>query len=80
MKEGALEAQYYEIRLEGELGKRWEDWFGGMQISHPEENQTLLAGWLPDQAALHGVLFKVRDLRLVLISVIRIDRPVPGEK
>jgi hypothetical protein len=66
---------HYEIRLEGVLDQRWTDWFEGLQITC-EDDQTLISGPLPDQPALHGVLVKVRDLGLCLISVRRLS---PGE-
>lgn len=62
----------YEIRIDGVLDDRWADWFGGLQISH-DGSQTLIFGLLPDQPALHGVLAKIRDLGLSLVSVRRLD-------
>lgn len=62
----------YEIRVEGVLGTHWTAWFGGLQVSS-EGSQTVISGPLPDQPALHGVLVKVRDLGLNLISVLRLD-------
>jgi hypothetical protein len=62
----------YEIRVEGVLGKRWTAWFGGLQISS-DGGQTVIYGWLPDQPALHGLLIKIGDLGLSLISVRRLD-------
>lgn len=68
----------YEIRVEGILGQRWTAWFEGLQLSS-DGSQTVLCGWLPDQPALHGVLDKVRDLGLSLISVRRLERiTAPG--
>lgn len=61
--------EYYEIRIKGHLGERWSDWFAGLDLTHVEEDETLLAGLLPDQAALHGLLERIRDLNLTLISV-----------
>jgi hypothetical protein len=63
----------YEIRVEGVLDGRWSAWFEGLQLSHDEPDQTTIAGPVADQAALHGLLAKVRDLALPLISVRRID-------
>ena len=60
---------YYEIRLQGQLEARWEAWFDGLAISLDEDGNTLLSGPLADQAALHGLLKKVRDLGLPLLSV-----------
>ena len=60
----------YEIRVDGVLDDRWADWFGGLQVSS-EGTQTVIVGVLADQPALHGVLAKIRDLGLCLISVRR---------
>lgn len=62
----------YEIRVEGYLPAHWEDWFEGLDISQ-EGNETLLTGPVADQAALYGLLKKVRDLGLVLVSVKKIN-------
>lgn len=62
----------YEIRVDGILDERWADWFGGLQVSS-DGTQTVIAGLLPDQAALHGLLARVRDLGLSLISVRQLD-------
>ena len=59
----------YRIRLKGQLDVRWTDWFGGMAVDLTEEGDTLLTGPVADQAALHGLLRKVRDLGIPLISV-----------
>jgi hypothetical protein len=65
----------YEIRIKGHLGSQWTDWFGGMAITLEDNGDTLLTGWVVDQAALHGLLRKVRDLGMPLISAIRIKPP-----
>jgi len=62
----------YEIRVAGVLDARWADWFDGLQISG-REDETIICGLLADQAALHGLLVKVRDLGLCLICVRRLD-------
>ncbi len=59
----------YEIRIKGHLGPQWTDWFEGLTITLEEVGNTLLTGPVVDQAALHGLLRKVRDLGLPLISV-----------
>jgi hypothetical protein len=61
--------EYYEIRIKGHLDPCWSDWFAGLQLTHLEGRETLLSGPLPDQAALHGLLERIRDLNLTLISV-----------
>ena len=61
--------EYYEIKIRGHLDPRWSDWFAGLKLTHLEGDGTLLSGPLPDQAALHGLLERVRDLNLRLISV-----------
>jgi hypothetical protein len=61
--------QHYEIRLKGHLDSQWTEWFGGLTITLEEDGTTLLSGPVADQAALHGLLKKVRDLGLPLISV-----------
>jgi hypothetical protein len=69
----------YEIRVGGVLDDRWADWFGGLQISS-DGTQTVIAGLLPDQSALHGLLARVRDLGLCLISVRQLDAGDPGDQ
>ncbi len=59
----------YEIRIRGHLDMRWADWFEGLTITLEENGNTLLSGPLADQAALHGILKKVRNLGLTLVSV-----------
>ena len=61
----------YEIRLKGHLDARWTDRFEGMSFTHESDGTTILSGLVVDQAALHGLLRKVRDLSLPLISVIQ---------
>lgn len=68
--------QIYQIRLKGHLGRQWTDWFDGMAITLEDYGDTLLTGPVADQAALHGLLKKVRDLGVPLISVI----PVPSHE
>ena len=61
----------YRIKVKGHLDRRWTEWFGGLTITLEDNGETLLTGPVEDQAALHGLLRKVRDLGLPLISVTR---------
>ncbi len=63
------EAGRYEIRLRGHLETRWAAWFDGMTLRHERDGSTVLSGPVVDQAALHGLLQKVRDIGLPLVSV-----------
>ncbi|MFN2224292.1 MAG: hypothetical protein PVJ75_06865 [Chloroflexota bacterium] len=66
-------ATRYEIRVEGHLSDSWSSWFEGMAIEPQEGGETILSGPLVDEAALHGVLMKIRDLGLPLIQVTRVS-------
>ena len=66
----------YQIRIQGHLGREWTDWFGGLTITPEDNGDTLLTGPVVDQAALHGLLKKVRDLGMPLVSV---NRGKPGQ-
>jgi hypothetical protein len=68
----------YQIRIKGHLGREWTNWFGGMTITLEDEGDTLLTGPVVDQAALHGLLRKVRDLGMPLLSVTRVNPSQPG--
>ncbi len=75
---------FYQIRLRGHLSHAWEEWFEGLTITLEDNGETLLAGPVIDQAALHGLLRKVRDLGMPLVSVNRDESsgvgPVRSEK
>ena len=64
--------EQYQIRVKGHLGEQWQSWFDGLTITNVEQGEAILSGSLPDQAALHGVLEKIRDLGLPLLEVRRI--------
>ena len=64
----------YQIRVKGHLGSQWKDWFGGLTVTLEDNGETLLTGPVEDQAALHGLLRKVRDLGIPLVSVVRVDQ------
>jgi hypothetical protein len=66
----------YQIRLKGHLGHQWSDWFGGLTITLSDNGDTLLTGLVVDQAALYGLLKKVRDLGMPLVSVSPVE---PGQ-
>jgi hypothetical protein len=66
---------YYELRVEGHLDEYWSTWFGGMALIREDDGTTTLRGLVTDQAALHGLLAKVRDIGTTLISVEVIDAP-----
>ena len=66
----------YEIRIKGHLDDRWVGWFGGLTLTREDNGETLLTGPVVDQAALHGLLRKVRDLGVPLLSVTRVK---PGQ-
>ncbi len=66
------EPERYEIRIKGHLDDKWADWFEGLTITREDNGETLLTGPVVDQAALHGVLRKVRDVGIPLLSVTRV--------
>ena len=73
------EAGRYEIRLRGQLDAHWTTWFDGLAVSHESDGTTVISGSIADQAALHGLLQRVRDLGLPLVSVQRVDIDQPDQ-
>ena len=69
LKTDSAQPLVYQIRIKGHLGHQWTDWFEGLTITLEEDGDTLLTGPVVDQAALHGLLKKVRDLGMPLVSV-----------
>lgn len=67
------QATYYEIRVQGQLDSNWNEWFDGLEVTPQENGETLIAGPVPDQALLQGILTKVFNLRLPLVSLKRIQ-------
>lgn len=66
---------HYELTVQGHLDERWSSWFGGLTLVHQDNGTTSLRGAVTDQAELHGLLAKVRDLGATLISVTPVDPP-----
>mgnify|MGYP001821003301 CR=1 FL=1 len=66
--------QLYRIRVKGHLNSHWTGWFEGLTISHQDDGTTLLSGVIVDQPALHGLINKIRDLGLPLLSVARVGK------
>ena len=73
-------ATVYQIRIKGHLGSQWSEWFEGLTITLEENGETLLTGPVVDQAALHGLLKKIRDLGMPLVSVNRVEPGRRGEE
>ena len=71
------EARRYEIRLAGRLDAHWAAWFDGLAVSQESDGTTVIRGSVADQAALHGLLQRVRDLGLPLVSLTRVDTELP---
>jgi hypothetical protein len=76
----------YQLRVDGHLDEHWSSWFGDLALTHQDDGTTCLTGTVADQADLHGLLTKIRDLGVTLISVAVVDvsitertgRPTPG--
>ncbi len=71
----STEPARYCIRVQGQVGPEWSEWFGGMTITSDEPNETMLVGPVVDQAALYGILNKIQALGLPLLSVLRETSP-----
>jgi hypothetical protein len=71
------DAERYEIRLQGQLAPRWAAWFDGLSLSSEKDGTTIIFGPVADQAALHGLLQRVRDIGLPLVSVTRVEPDQP---
>jgi hypothetical protein len=71
------ESGRYEIRLTGHLDAHWTAWFDGLTVSHENDGTSVISGQIVDQAALHGLLQRVRDLGLPLVSVRKVDNDEP---
>jgi hypothetical protein len=76
---GLTQAAQYEIRVKGELDTRWQSWFEGMTITVADD-ETIIRGTVADQAALHSLLTRIRDLGLPLIAVNQIEIDASPEK
>jgi hypothetical protein len=72
------EAQRYEIRLTGHLDQRWAAWFDGLTVGRESDGTTVISGPIADQAALHGLLQRVRDIGLPIVSVTWVDADSNG--
>jgi hypothetical protein len=72
LKTDPSQQMVYQIRVKGHLGSQWTDWFGGLTVTLEDNGETLLTGPVVDQAALHGLLKKVRDLGMPLVSVVSV--------
>jgi hypothetical protein len=72
------DARRYEIRIQGHLDSRWAAWFDGLRLTNHSDGTTVISGRVADQAALHGLLQKVRDVGLPLVSVTSVDPDQPA--
>lgn len=79
-KEPIETSEIYKIKIKGILDKKWSDWFDEFSITYYKEKETILMGPIPDQGALHGLLAKIRDLGLPIISVERISQENRNEE
>ena len=72
------EAERYEVRLKGHLDAHWTAWFDGLTVTYEKDGTTVISGQIVDQAALHGLLQRVRDLGLPLVSVRQVEGDQPA--
>ncbi len=68
---------FYQIKVKGHLDLHWSEWFDGLTIRHEPNGETVLVGPVVDQAALYGLLLKIRNLNLTLLAVTRLEPPLP---
>jgi hypothetical protein len=68
-----ITSTHYQIKVKGQLDPRWSEWFDGLTLSHEPDGSTVLSGPVVDQAALYGILLKLHDLNLPLLSVSRVE-------
>ena len=73
MESEHVRQEVYQIVVKGHLDSEWSDWFDGLNITMVDNGETILSGPIVDQTALHGVLIKIRDLGLPLLSLIRVE-------
>jgi hypothetical protein len=73
------EVPQYEIRVKGHLGPRWAAWFDGLSLTTEEDGTTVISGPVVDQAALHGLLHKLRDVGIPLVSLIQLPTDAPAD-
>jgi hypothetical protein len=72
-KQDKPERKKYQIKIVGRLEEDWSDWFEGLKFTYESDDTTTIHGQLPDQAALHSILLKIRDLNIKLVSVVQED-------
>ena len=74
------EMQQIEVRVKGRIDERWSEWFDGLTITHTDQDETVLMGPVVDQAALYGLVAKLRDLGLPLLAVNSVKQDVPQKE
>jgi hypothetical protein len=79
MRRAAM-SEIYEIKIRGHVDPSWMEWFGNLAVSYDEEDNAVLVGPIPDQPALHGLLDRIRDLNLTLLSVVQITSEPSAHK